>query len=239
MSLAQTVFADLVSPRERGRYQGYIGAVFASSSIGGPVLGGVLSEHLHWSFIFWINLPLGLAALAMTSRALRRVPFRPRKHRLDHPRRRADDRGGDRAPARAQLGRHALSVAVMANRRARGIVGDAVGGCSPGGWSAPTEPFLPLTVLNNPVVRCASLSGACCMGVLVGLTIFVPLYFEVVRHLSASQSGLALIPMVGAVVIAVDDVRPRHGACRTLQAHAARGPGAGRYLRWRCSRSGR
>jgi MFS family permease len=64
------------------------------------------------------------------------------------------------------------------------------------------EPFLPLTILNNAVVRCASLAGACCMGVLVGLTIFVPLYFEVVRHLSASQSGLALIPMVGSTVIA-------------------------------------
>ena len=83
ISLAQTVFADLVSPRERGRYQGYIGAVFASSSIGGPVLGGVLSDHLHWSLIFWINLPLGFLALAMTNRALLRLPFRPRKHRLD------------------------------------------------------------------------------------------------------------------------------------------------------------
>ena len=64
MSLTQTIIADIVTPKERGRYQGYIGAVFASSSIGGPVLGGVLTEHLHWSLIFWINLPLGLIALA-------------------------------------------------------------------------------------------------------------------------------------------------------------------------------
>ena len=63
MSLAQTIIADIVSPRERGRYQGYIGAVFATSSIGGPVLGGVLTEHLDWSLIFWINVPLGLIAL--------------------------------------------------------------------------------------------------------------------------------------------------------------------------------
>jgi len=201
MSLAQTVLADLVSPRERGRYQGYIGAVFASSSIGGPVLGGVLSEHLHWSFIFWINLPLGLAALAMSSRTLRRVPFRPRKHRLDI------------------LGGALMISAAIALLLALNWGGTrfpwlsfpigALAGLSAILWmlfawrlvSIP-EPFLPLTILNNPVVRCASLAGACSMGVLVGLTIFVPLYFEVVRHLSASQSGLALIPMVGSTVIA-------------------------------------
>src|SRR5450759_3349198 len=83
MVLAQTIIADIVSPRERGRYQGYIGAVFATSSIGGPVLGGFLTEHLDWSLIFWINLPLGLAALGMTSSVLKRVPYHPRKHRLD------------------------------------------------------------------------------------------------------------------------------------------------------------
>ena len=54
------------------------------------------------------------------------------------------------------------------------------------------EPFLPVAVLNNPLVRAGTLSGACTMGTMVGLTIFVPLYFEVVTHLSASQSGLAL-----------------------------------------------
>ena len=83
MALAQTIIADIVSPRERGRYQGYIGAVFAASSIGGPVLGGFLTEHLDWSLIFWINLPLGLIALGMTSNVLKRLPFHPRKHRLD------------------------------------------------------------------------------------------------------------------------------------------------------------
>ncbi|OYY21716.1 MAG: MFS transporter, partial [Azorhizobium sp. 35-67-15] len=74
ISLAQTIIADVVSPRERGRYQGYIASVFAASSIAGPVLGGVIADHLHWSLIFWINLPLGLAAFLMTERTLRRLP---------------------------------------------------------------------------------------------------------------------------------------------------------------------
>ena len=63
------------------------------------------------------------------------------------------------------------------------------------------EPFLPLTVLANPVVRTAALAGACCMGTLVGMTIFVPLYFETVLHLSASESGMALIPLMAATVL--------------------------------------
>ena len=63
------------------------------------------------------------------------------------------------------------------------------------------EPFLPLAVLGNPVVRSAALAGACNMGALVGMTIYVPLYFEVVLNLSASESGIALIPMMGATVL--------------------------------------
>src|SRR5216684_7616320 len=74
LSVAQTIIADVVPPLERGRYQGYIGVVFASSSIGGPVLGGFFAEHLHWSLIFWINLPLGLLAFLMTNSVLKRLP---------------------------------------------------------------------------------------------------------------------------------------------------------------------
>eukprot|EP01035_Chromulina_nebulosa_P064396 gene64396-88079_t len=67
--------------------------------------------------------------------------------------------------------------------------------------TAVDEPFLPLNILANQVVRCAALAGACSMSVLVGLTIFLPLYFETVLHFSASQSGTALIPMTAATVV--------------------------------------
>ena len=200
MALSQTIIADIVSPRERGRYQGYIGAVFAVSSVGGPVLGGFLTEHLDWSLIFWINLPLGLAALGMTSNVLRRVPFHPRKHRLD------------------VIGAALMMAAAVALLLALSWGGRRFDWISPQtgvllltsamlwglfAWRlvATAEPFLPLAVLGNPVVRTAALAGACNMGALVGMTIFVPLYFEVVLHLSASQSGLALIPLMAATVM--------------------------------------
>ncbi len=200
MALAQTIIADIVSPRERGRYQGYIGAVFAASSIGGPVIGGFLTEHLDWSLIFWINLPLGLAALGMTSNVLKRVPFHPRKHRLD------------------VIGALLMMAAAVALLLALSWGGRRFAWISPQAglllatsvllWGlfawrlvVAQEPFLPLAVLGNPVVRCAALAGGCNMGTLVGMTIFVPLYFEVVLHLSAGQSGLALIPLMGGTVI--------------------------------------
>ena len=200
MALAQTIIADIVSPRERGRYQGYIGAVFATSSVGGPVLGGFLTEHLNWSLIFWINLPLGLAALGMTSSVLRLVPFRPRQHRLDLI--------GAALMMSASI---ALLLALSWGGRRFDWISPAIGALlltSAVLWGlfawrlvSTKEPFLPLTVLGNPVVRCAALAGACNMGTLVGMTIFVPLYFEVVLHMSAGQSGLALIPLMGATVL--------------------------------------
>ena len=70
ISLGQTIIGDVIPPRERGRYQAYFAAVFVTSSIAGPVLGGFFAEHLHWSFIFWINLPLGLARVPAHQRAL-------------------------------------------------------------------------------------------------------------------------------------------------------------------------
>ena len=74
LPIAQTIIADLLSPRERPVVQGRTSIMFMSASILGPVLGGLLTDHLHWSFIFWINLPLGAVALVMTERALRRLP---------------------------------------------------------------------------------------------------------------------------------------------------------------------
>jgi len=199
MALAQTIIADIVSPRERGRYQGYIGAVFAVSSVSGPVLGGFLTEHIDWSLIFWINLPLGLVALGMTSNVLRRVPFQPRKHTLDVI--------GAVLMMSAAV---ALLLALSWGGRRYEWISAPIGLLLFGSaalWGlfawrlvAVREPFLPLAVLSNPVVRCATLAGACNMGTLVGMTIFVPLYFEVVLHLSASQSGLALIPLMAATV---------------------------------------
>jgi MFS family permease len=200
ISLVQTITADIVAPRERGRYMGYFVSVSAASSIGGPLLGGLLTQYLHWSLIFWINLPLGLIALLSTAGALKRLPDHSRKHSLDI------------------LGAGLMMVASLALMLALTwggirypwfslpiaslVVGSAVLWVL-FTWRLKTaeEPFLPLSVLANSVVRNAVISRGCGQGVLVGLTIFAPLYFEVVRHLSISQSGLVLITLLAGTMV--------------------------------------
>src|SRR5215475_11526019 len=83
LPVAQAIMADAIAPRERGRYQAYMGIVWVTSGVGGPILGGVLSEHFHWSLIFWINLPLAIAAAMMTYTRLERLPRHERRHKLD------------------------------------------------------------------------------------------------------------------------------------------------------------
>jgi EmrB/QacA subfamily drug resistance transporter len=200
MSLAQTIIGDIIPPRERGQYQGYIGMVFATSSIGGPVLGGFFAEHLHWSLIFWINLPLGLIALVMTYSTLKRLPRHDQRHSLDYAGAVLMTAatvalllvltwGGTRFPWGSVpiLGLLALSAVLAVLFVLRQL--------------SAREPFLPLSIFNNPVVGAGTASVALVFGVMVGLIIFVPIYFEVVQHLTASQSGLALIPQLGGTVI--------------------------------------
>jgi EmrB/QacA subfamily drug resistance transporter len=200
ISLAQTIIADIVSPRERGRYQVYIASVFITSSLAGPVLGGFFAEHVHWSAIFWINVPLGLGAFAMTYSKLKRLPRHQRPHRLDivgavcliaasTSLLLALTWGGVRYPW------FSFQIIVLI------LV-------SAGFWTAfflrtqmASEPLIPITVLQNQVVRTGTLSASLAMGTFIGLSIFMPMYFEGIVKLSASGSGLALIPlMVGTVV---------------------------------------
>jgi MFS family permease len=198
LPLSQTVIADLLSPRERPIVQSYSSVMFMSASIIGPVLGGVLTDYVHWSMIFWINVPLGAAALLMTDRALRRLPRNERPHRLDFT-----GAGLMVAAALALLlaltwgGKHYAwaSPQIIAL-----IAGSAVM------WGlfalrllrAP-EPFIPLTMVKEPLVGGIVVVGFCGIGTIIGLSIFVPLYIELVLGQSASASGLALIAfMVGA-----------------------------------------
>src|SRR5258708_9621003 len=82
-SMVMVVLGDVAAPRERGRYYGSFAVTYTTAGACGPALGGFLADHLHWSAIFWINIPLGLAALAVTSALLRGLPRHERPHRLD------------------------------------------------------------------------------------------------------------------------------------------------------------
>src|SRR5271163_3888512 len=81
--LSQSIIADAVPPRERGYYQTYTGAIWIIAGAGGPVLGGVIAEHLHWSVIFWLNVPLAFIAALVSHRQLKLLPRHERAHKID------------------------------------------------------------------------------------------------------------------------------------------------------------
>ena len=110
LSSSQSVIADIIAPRERGRYQAYFSGIYALATVGGPVVGGLFVDHLSWRWVFWINPPLGIVAFVLCRRALRLlpVPHIRRPHRLS--RRRADDRGGNVLAVRPDVGRKAICL---------------------------------------------------------------------------------------------------------------------------------
>jgi EmrB/QacA subfamily drug resistance transporter len=192
LPLGQTVIADLLSPRERPLAQAYSATMFMAASILGPVLGGVLTDYVHWSLIFWINLPMGIVALVITDRVLRRLPRNERPHQLDFTGAGlmvaasialllALAWGGTRYPwlSPAILGLIGASVllwVLFALRLAR----------------AP-EPFIPLSMLRDKTVFGIVVAAFFSIGAIIGLSIFIPLYVELVLGQSASASGLVLI----------------------------------------------
>jgi EmrB/QacA subfamily drug resistance transporter len=214
MPIVQTVISDVVTPRERGQYQAYFSGVWVAAGIGGPILGGVFAEHLHWSMIFWINVPLGLASLALLLPRMGRIP-------VFHRRRTVDWLGGVLLMASAVVfmlvltwggNRYLwLSPTIVA------MVGAAVALAFAFAWHAGNaeEPFLPLPLMGGTVVPYAMAAGGCALGAMLGLTVHLPLYYEVVYHLSASEAGLALIPLAaistgGAAIAGRTMARAKH-----------------------------
>ncbi len=200
LPIAQTIIADLLSPRERPVVQGRTSIMFMSASILGPVLGGFLTDHFHWSLIFWINLPLGAVALVMTERALRRLPRNDRPHRLD------------------VVGAVLLVGAALALMLALAwggthypwtswqiialIAGSAVL------WVSfalrlltAREPFIPVAILHGRVTSTITVAAFFSIGTVIGVTIYTPLYCQTVIGVSASLSGLALIAYMGGATL--------------------------------------
>ncbi|HEX7298332.1 MAG TPA: MDR family MFS transporter [Solirubrobacteraceae bacterium] len=193
LPLSQAAIADLFSPRERGRYQGYIGAMWATAAIAGPLLGGTLTDHATWRWIFLINLPLGALALVAVVRTMP-VAFQARRHEIDY------------------AGAVTLTIAVTSV-----LLMTAWGGVTYA-WDSPQvlaaaaigaiglvaflgierrarEPLLPLALFRQPIFAVTS-SGAFIIGALLfGVTIYTPVFVQGVLGQSATHSGVVLIPL--------------------------------------------
>jgi EmrB/QacA subfamily drug resistance transporter len=194
-ALTQTVVGDLVPPRERARYAAWFSGTWAVASIAGPLLGGTFAEHLHWSLIFWINLPLGFLAMAIINKPLKKLPIAAKHHRIDG------------------LGALLLIIATALLLLALNWGGSAypwisleVIGVLCGSaifWGAfalrlmrAAEPLISIEVLGNSIVLAGTLSMFLLQAASVGMAVYLPVYLQSVLGLSAAESGIAMLGLL-------------------------------------------
>ena len=195
-----SVLADIVAPRERGKYQGYVASVWAVAAVLGPLVGGFFVDNLTWRWIFWINLPVGVGALVVTSIFLR-LPARERRPvPIDYLGAAllvamivslllVTEWGGDRYSwTSSQIiglllsGLVLLALFVWCERRA-------------------ADPVIPPRLFKIPTFRISS-SAATIFGMLMfGSILFVPVYFQIVRGDNATNAGLLLMPQMLGILI--------------------------------------
>jgi EmrB/QacA subfamily drug resistance transporter len=194
MVLAQAIVGDVVPARERGRYQGAFGAVFGVSSVAGPLLGGFFVDNLSWRWVFYINLPVGVVALAVIAAVLPGRSAR-QSHRSDYL-------------GTILLGASATCVVLLTSWGGTTygwgsavIIGLAVAAVvlAVAWWRSAgraAEPVLPLRLFRDPAFSMAGAIGFCAGFAMFGALSFLPLYLQVVRGVSATLSGVYLLPMV-------------------------------------------
>ncbi len=196
---AQAIIADIVPPRERGRYMGLIGSVFAVASVAGPLLGGFLVTHLSWRWVFYVNLPDRHRRGGdrdhppPSAHAAQRAPHRlPRRGAPQRRRRRAD-------PAR-HLGRHRSTRG--ARTRSSGSASSGVALLAAFVWQErrAAEPILPLQLFRSRIFSVANAMGFTIGMAMFGAIIFIPLFLQIVYGVSAQSSGLRTIPLMAGLL---------------------------------------
>jgi EmrB/QacA subfamily drug resistance transporter len=198
MALSQAIIGDIVPPRERGRYQGYMGSVWAASSVGGPLLGGFLVDTLSWRWCFFVAVPVGLAALVVTNRVLQ-MPVRRVEHRVDY------------------AGAALLVGAVTAVLSLTSMGGRSMG------WTSPlivglglvaigmlavfisverqaSEPILPLRLFSNRIFTIATAASFIVGLAMFGAMTFLPQYLQIARGASPTASGLLMTPLMAGMM---------------------------------------
>jgi EmrB/QacA subfamily drug resistance transporter len=199
-SVALAAVADIIPPRERGRYQGYFSSVMAIANVLGPVLGGFFAQYLTWHWIFWINVPLGLLGLFLCYRNLRRLPKPKRKPVIDWL-------GALLILASTTPILIALGQAEAAANWGRGevLIPLAIGVVFLAALivreSEAAEPIIPLRLFANRIFAVASLISFSMSMVMIAMIILVPLDFEIGAGLAPNEAGLRLIPMTGGTVV--------------------------------------
>ena len=200
LSSSQSVIADIIAPRQRGRYQAYFSGIYALATVGGPVVGGLFVDHLSWRWVFWINPPLGVIAFLLCRRALRLLPVPQLRRRIDYAGAAlliaavscwlfVLTSGGREfawtSPAALTLVAGALMLtALLAVQERR----------------AP-EPLLPPRLFANHVVRQAWLASFVITMAQLATGVLMPSFLQLVLGVSAGRSGIMILPMMAGTVV--------------------------------------
>ncbi|WP_375546663.1 MDR family MFS transporter [Streptomyces gossypii] len=201
-ALAQIILAAMISPRERGRYSGYLGATFALATVGGPLLGGVITdtEALGWRWCFYVGVPFAVIALIVLQKTLKLPVVRRQGVKIDW------------------LGAGVFSAAVSALLIWVTLAGDKYAWLS---WqtavlvggavtlallfvyieSRAPEPIVPLRLFRNRTITLASLASLFIGVAMFGATVFLSQYFQLARGQTPTMSGLMTIPMIAGLVL--------------------------------------
>jgi EmrB/QacA subfamily drug resistance transporter len=231
MVTSQAVIGDVVSPRQRGRYQGFLGAAFGLAAVAGPLLGGFFTTHLSWRWIFYINLPLGALALIVIAATL---------------------------PSRGIRVRHAMDyrgAALLATTLGSIVVVTDLGGLTYS-WSAPpivalslaaiiafvlfvlvesraAEPILPLRLFRERTFAVVALIALSVGFALFGSVTYLPTFLQVVKGDSPTVSGLQMVPMMGGTLfssIVTGQLISRYGRYRIFPIVGTATATVGLYL---------
>ena len=184
MTLAMAIVGEIVSPRERGRYQGYIQMVFVLASVAGPLLGGVFADHASWRWVFYVNLPIGAAALALIVTALH-LPVERKPVQLDY--------------FGAALLAGSLTCLLLATSQGAEILyaGFAILLVAfVAQERRASEPVLPLRLFREPVFDIVSVTLFLTTLAFFAVIVFMPVFLQSVTGASATESGFLLLPLL-------------------------------------------
>ena len=217
-STGMVVLGDIAAPRDRGKYYGYFSATYTTAGACGPVVGGAIAEYLHWSVIFWMNIPLGLIAVALTLTLLRRLPRHNRPHKLDF-----------------------LGAVLVMTASVAFMLALSMGGVQHP-WTSPPilalfavalvvgtgfivrlrtapEPLIPLSILSDREARLSVVANAFGWGPIVGLHIFLPMYLQNIVGMSPATAGLSVLMLAVALNVSAGvtgTILPRQEHYKTI-----------------------